>query len=176
MSRTGKPSSPEQTVVTIRPPDDADHTAEHTSQTQSFPRKLHQLIEHAEYIGSIRIISWHPDGRSFKIHQKENFTRLLMPEFFHYSITYASFERNLTLWGFQKVSRGPIEGSWYHPSFMRNKPEVCRLMNRANTKVTGSIKWREKSTSEKASTTHQSKNREMETTVLLNELRRCCEH
>jgi hypothetical protein len=79
------------------------------------------------------------------------------------------------MWGFQKVPKGLIEGAWYHPKFMRHKPELCQMMNRANTKVTGSIKWREKSKSDHSSTTHQSINREMGTTSLLDEFCRCRE-
>ena len=135
MTSTGKISSPEQKLSIASPMDDDDHTPEHARKSQSFPRKLRLLLEHSENTNN-RIISWFPDGKSFRVHQKENFTGLVMPEFFHPS-TYKSFERNLTMWGFRTVSKGPIKGALYHPSFQRGKPQLCQTMNRAKAKDAG---------------------------------------
>jgi hypothetical protein len=66
-----------------------------TSNSDIFPVKLHKLLgesRHAE------IISWLPDGRSFKIYNKERFAREIMPKYFG-SSTYKSFQRSKNLWG-----------------------------------------------------------------------------
>jgi hypothetical protein len=169
MTRTGKPSPPEQKASIARPTDEE----EHAKKAQSFPRELHLLLEHSENTNS-RIISWLPDGRSFKIHQKENFARLVMPEFFHPPSTYTSFAHNLSMWGFQIVSKGPIAGAWYHPSFQRSKPQLCQTMNRAKAKGAASIERLEKSSKpEQDSHTHQPSN--LGKTVLLHELHPFCE-
>ena len=47
-----------------------------------FPSRLYQLLEDAEKDGLESIISWMPDGKSFKVHDKEKFERDLMPRYF----------------------------------------------------------------------------------------------
>ena len=41
----------------------------------TFPVKLHKLLHQAEEIGKTDIISWLPDGKRFKVHDKEKFAR-----------------------------------------------------------------------------------------------------
>jgi HSF-type DNA-binding len=46
-----------------------------------------------------------------------------------------SFQRQMNLYGFQKVSSGVDKGCFYHPLFLRGRPDLCRIMLR--TKVKG---------------------------------------
>lgn len=41
-----------------------------------------------------------------------------------------SFQRQLNLWGFQKVVNGPDRGGYYHELFMRGRPELAPIMLR----------------------------------------------
>jgi hypothetical protein len=102
-----------------------------------FPWKLHLLLEQAEQSGEERIISWLPDGRAFRIHDKLAFSEKLMKTFFS-SSKFKSFQRSLNLWGFETVSRGPEKGARFHKHFIRGEPDLCRLMTR--TKVKGTPK------------------------------------
>jgi hypothetical protein len=102
-----------------------------------FPWKLHLLLEQAEKSGQDHIISWLPDGRAFRINDKEAFSEELMQTCFS-SSKFKSFQRSLNLWGFETVSRGPDKGVRFHKHFVKGEPDLCRLMTR--TKVKGSPK------------------------------------
>ena len=103
----------------------------------TFPCKLHLMLQQAEEeSATVGAISWMPDGRSFKIHNKEKFCKMLMPNFFQAS-KYKSFQRNLNLWGFETVSKGPSKGICSHPLFARGKPLLCRSMTRVVVKGNG---------------------------------------
>jgi hypothetical protein len=91
-------------------------TPKAAQQLQSrFPRKLHQLLESTDKNGLGHIISWLPDGESFKVHDIKNFTNEVLPVFFG-TIKFKSFQRNLNWWGFNTVSnKGPEKGTRSHP-------------------------------------------------------------
>mmetsp|Transcript_16345 Transcript_16345/g.23053 ORF Transcript_16345/g.23053 Transcript_16345/m.23053 type:complete len:107 (-) Transcript_16345:1594-1914(-) len=74
-----------------------------------FPMNLHLLLQNAELKGVSHIISWLSDGRSFKVHNKEKFSKFIMPKYFTAS-KYKSFQRSLNLWGFDTASKGPNKG------------------------------------------------------------------
>lgn len=94
-----------------------------------FPLKMHQLLQEAENRGESHIISWLPDGRSFKVHDKKTFTNQIMPNFFG-SSKLKTFQRNLNLWGFKTVSKGPQKGACSHSSFLQGLPDLCANMKR----------------------------------------------
>jgi hypothetical protein len=45
-----------------------------------------------------------------------------------------SFQRQLNLYGFQRVSNGVDKGCFYHPLFLRGRPDICRIMLRTRVK------------------------------------------
>lgn len=45
-----------------------------------------------------------------------------------------SFQRQLNLYGFQRVSSGVDKGCLYHPLFLRGRPDICKVMLRTRTK------------------------------------------
>jgi hypothetical protein len=94
-----------------------------------FPLKMHQLLEATENRGESHIISWLPEGRSFKVHDKEKFTNQIMLDFFG-SSKLKTFQRNLNLWGFKTVSKGPEKGECSHPCFLHGLPDLCANMKR----------------------------------------------
>lgn len=53
---------------------------------------------------------------------------------------YSSFQRNLNLYGFTKVRRGPDSDMYAHPSFVRQKPEsllnLRKISNSSRRKAT----------------------------------------
>ena len=91
-----------------------------------FPMKLHMLLESMEKSNNSHIVSWLPNGSSFKVHDKQQFTSEVLPVFFGTS-KYKSFQRNLNLWGFQTVSKGRSKGECSHPLFkVKSKTDECQ--------------------------------------------------
>jgi hypothetical protein len=101
-----------------------------------FPQKLHQLLEETEKNGQWQVISWLPDGKSFKVHDKEEFIRKIMPAYFDLT-KYKSFQRNLNLWGFVTVPKGPEKGKCSNSYFLRGFPLYCQAMKRITIKGNG---------------------------------------
>ena len=63
-----------------------------TLKTKTFPWKLHEMLELAEEEGFGGIVSWLPDGKSFKVYNPNIFVQKIMPNFFQQS-KYKSFQR-----------------------------------------------------------------------------------
>jgi len=84
----------------------------------SFPFKLYDVLEAAE---CSRAISWIPDGRSFTVYDDDMFVEHVLPKFSK-ATKLRSFHRQLNLWAF---NRGQEDSStWYHPLFIRGRPEL----------------------------------------------------
>jgi len=99
-----------------------------------FPDKLYQLIDEAQAEGKSDIISFFSHGRAFVIHDPTRFSEEIMPRFFNQT-KLASFQRQLNLYGFRRISRGPDSGGYYHVMFIRGRPDLCQYIRR--TKVRG---------------------------------------
>ena len=50
--------------------------------TMKFPQQLYQVLKAAESEGFDHIISWNPDGRSFKVHNRDLFAQEILPKHF----------------------------------------------------------------------------------------------
>lgn len=94
-----------------------------------FPQKLHFLLNQAEKEGFDHIISWVNDGAAFKVHDSKAFLERVMPNYFDQS-KFESFRRQLNLYGFQRVSRGPSRGIYYHQFFLQSEPSLCQSITR----------------------------------------------
>jgi hypothetical protein len=64
------------------------------------------------------IIEWSPSGRAFKIVDVAAFSSQILSKYFRTS-NFSSFQRNLNLYGFSKVRRGPDADMYAHPGFIR---------------------------------------------------------
>lgn len=107
--------------------------------TVPFPMKLHNMLEHiAQHEPQLSsIVSWQPHGRSFIVHDINKFAEDVLPRFFQQR-KYASFQRQLNLYGFTRLTKGPDRGSYYHELFLRSKKILCRGIVRMKVKGTGS--------------------------------------
>jgi hypothetical protein len=106
------------------------------SAGDTFPVKLHKLLQAAELQGKTDIITWLPDGLRFKVIDKTRFASEIMPHYFA-SSTYKSFQRSKNLWGFQTVSKGVCKGECSHPLFVRGNIDLCRRMVRTRKDENG---------------------------------------
>ena len=101
-----------------------------------FPSVLHAMLERAEHEGFDDIVSWQPHGRAFIVHSPTRFVKEVMHLFFRQT-RFASFQRQLSLYGFLRLTRkGSDHGAYYHELFVRGRADLCQLMQR--TRVKGS--------------------------------------
>lgn len=99
----------------------------------SFPAKLYELLEHAEVRGYSHIVSWQKEGRSFKIHNTQEFADKVMPSSFSQT-KLKSFQRQLNMYGWKKVQLGPNKGGYHHRDFIRGCPDLCSSILRKRVK------------------------------------------
>ena len=100
-----------------------------------FPFKLHVLLLSAESEGYKHIISWQVHDRAFKIHKDREFAEKLLPVHFKHN-NLDSFHRQLNVYGFSKITRGPDKGAYYHELFLRGKYFLARGIARTRVKGT----------------------------------------
>lgn len=98
-----------------------------------FPWKVHRLLEESERNGDDDIISWLTDSKAFKVHNREEFSRRIMPDYFN-SSKYKTFQRSLHLWGFESEFKGSDKGAYFHKCFIRGQPDLCENMHRVKIK------------------------------------------
>jgi len=103
--------------------------------TTHFPALLHAMLTRAEGDGYQNICSWHSHGRSFLVHNRQKFVKEVMPKFFRQT-QFASFQRQLNLYGFQRISNnGTTEsGAYYHAMFLRTRYDLCPAIQRSTEK------------------------------------------
>jgi hypothetical protein len=66
-----------------------------------------------------------------------------MPKYFD-KTKYKSFQRQLNMWGFDRVGSGPYKGAYLHSCFVRGQPQLCEQMQRTKIKGIHSKKLRKK--------------------------------
>jgi len=103
--------------------------------SMSFPIKLHAILDQVEEDGLSHVISWQPHGRCFLIHKPKEFTDYVMPKYFRQS-KLTSFQRQLNLYGFSRLTIGKDNGGYYHELFLRGKVFLAKTMCRTKIKGT----------------------------------------
>jgi hypothetical protein len=91
----------------------------------------------AERNGNESVISFTPDGRAFKIHDREKFVKEVSPAYFRQA-KIASFVRQLNFYGFERLLKGPNRGGFCHPYFRRGYPELLLKIPRITPVSKGS--------------------------------------
>lgn len=85
-----------------------------------FPSVLHRVLSDPEFAGSV--ISWLPDGESWKVHRWDALRRQVLPRYFSNLRdengagcgTIDAFLWHLTAWGFEEVKDGSEVGAYRH--------------------------------------------------------------
>lgn len=103
--------------------------------TKPFPEKLHEMLE-SESADASPIVSWLPHGRAFIVRKPKQFTTQTMPKYFRQT-KLTSFQRQLNLYGFRRITRGTDAGAYYHELFLRGRLQLCMKMVRQKVKGTG---------------------------------------
>ena len=105
---------------------------ENRTSLEQFPEKMHKLLSDAEEKGLQDVVSWMPHGRSFKVHQKDKFLEIASEYFSQTKLS--SFQRQLTLYGFKRITNGPDKGSYYHELFLRSRLDLSLKIKRLKLK------------------------------------------
>ena len=101
-----------------------------------FPVKLHGMLDKIEADGLAHVVSWQPHGRCFVVHKPKEFVNHIMPHYFKQS-KMASFQRQLNLYGFNRLTGGLDKGGYYHEMFLRGKVSLAFDIHRKRVKGTG---------------------------------------
>ena len=100
----------------------------------TFPVKLYDMLQNAQELGIEKAVSWQPHGRCFVVHDPQAFL-MIIPNFFNFT-KIASFQRQLNLYGFQRLTKGLDKSGYYHQYFLRGRPDLLSKMVRVKVKGT----------------------------------------
>ena len=139
----GLQSSPAHHVVKHSYHDHANDPCEEVSEpipkggvTVPFPIRLHLMLDQIDSDGFASVVSWQPHGRCFVVHKPKEFVEKVMPKYFKQS-KFPSFQRQLNLYGFCRLTQGPDKGGYYHELFLRGKTSLAYKIQRMKVKGTG---------------------------------------
>jgi hypothetical protein len=104
--------------------------------TQPFPEKLHEMLDSETSPAAQAVVSWLPHGRAFVVRKPKEFTSKIMPTYFRQT-KLTSFQRQLNLYGFRRITQGADAGAYYHELFLRGRPSLSQRMVRQKVKGTG---------------------------------------
>lgn len=93
------------------------------------------MLDDAERKGFDDIVSWQPHGRCFVVHKVKEFVERILPNYFRQS-KFPSFQRQLNLYEFSRITQGKDRNAYYHDRFLRGMPELSERMNRCKVKGT----------------------------------------
>ena len=100
----------------------------------TFPYNLYNMLEYASSDAQYSsIISWSSSGKSFAIHNREEFMAHVAPMFFPKQTKYRSFTRQLNLYRFSRLNnRGVV---WAHEFFIRGQTEMLDRIDREEIRL-----------------------------------------
>lgn len=101
------------------------------------------MLEDAEEKGFDDIVSWNKNGDGFTVHNKDRFTKEIVPIYFNQT-RYKSFQRQLSLYGFERSTTGSNKGLRHHEKLRRGFKHLCRQMKPVGYKPRGQEKVKDK--------------------------------
>ena len=90
-----------------------------------FPMKLYELVE----TGPADVVAWSSSGKSFMIINPDAFCNQILPKHFRHN-KLTSFQRQLNLYGFQRIPKGAEAGRYRHALFERGRPDLTTAIKR----------------------------------------------
>jgi hypothetical protein len=111
-----------------------DTGREEDPNNDTFPHKLYRMVAEAEEEGNDNIVSFFAHGKAFAIHKPHDFVREIMPKYFTTS-RMSSFQRQLNLYGFRRITEGQDKGGYFHESFLKGRKSLIKKIKRKKTSV-----------------------------------------
>jgi hypothetical protein len=103
--------------------------------SEIFPVKLHRLLLGLDQKkGGGNIACFVLDGKAFVIIDRYRFEREVMKKHFPRMSSYASFQKQLNLYGFRRICFGSSGSAYYHALFLRKFPSMCVGIKRIKEK------------------------------------------
>ncbi|GAA5882179.1 hypothetical protein JCM1840_004690 [Sporobolomyces johnsonii] len=102
--------------------------------TAAFVYKVYDMLENP---ANQALISFGDDGKAFEVHNIVDFSAEVLPRYFKHS-NFSSFVRQLNMYGFRKVSKGPrppkeadlVNWEFQHPIFERGRRDLLDIIKR----------------------------------------------
>ena len=91
------------------------------------------MLVDAEMSDFHHIVSWMPHGKAFRVHKTHEFAKTIMPRYFKQT-QYKSFQRQLHIYGFHRITQGVDKGAYYHDMFIRGNKNISLRMIRRKIK------------------------------------------
>lgn len=105
-------------------------------RSESFPVTLFRILVDLEVTGAAaQVAHFVAGGEAFLIKNAKIFEDKIIPKYFPRMGSFGSFQRQLNLYDFKRISQGPHRGAYNHPLFRRSCPHLARQMKR--TKIKG---------------------------------------
>jgi hypothetical protein len=89
-----------------------------------FPCVLYRMVQDADDKGHEDIVSWVSQGRAFRVHNTKKFVSNILPRYFAQT-KITSFQRQLNMYCFARITSGQDKGAYYHRHFVRGEPQLC---------------------------------------------------
>ncbi|CAM9881524.1 unnamed protein product, partial [Laminaria digitata] len=93
---------------------------------QAFPSKLYEILEGE----NPDIVGWTSTGRGFEVRDHARLSSEVLGRFFKQD-KFSSFQRQLNLYGFRKITKGSEAGSYQHPHFRRGERTTLLTIRRS---------------------------------------------
>ncbi|CAN0078119.1 unnamed protein product, partial [Discosporangium mesarthrocarpum] len=85
---------------------------------QAFARKLYEILA----TESRDVIGWNKAGTAFHVRDVDTFSEEILTKYYRHS-KFSSFQRQLNLYSFRKIVKGPDAGGYAHVMFRRDRPD-----------------------------------------------------
>jgi hypothetical protein len=118
------------------------HNGSIHTRVRNFTDDLRDILDLAKAKNFEHVVSWMPHGRSFKIHKERDFVQCILPRYTN-KTAFSSFSGALQRFGFRRVEKGPEMGSFFHPFFIQQLPQLCQGKTSLQMKAGG---WQQDTT------------------------------